>query len=431
MTSISIKRPQKPGAARRARSMRDLGEITRTDFLTHSQPATGPIRVVDLFCGAGGLSCGFEIVGRLESSFRLAGALDLDKHSVETYRQNLGLAPVHADLFELVRSGRKLSSLAERLNLCGSGPLVLIGGPPCQGFSAHRKREVSLTDERNNLVLCFARIAELFQPDVVVLENVPELLSHKHWKLFQAYRSRLERSGYRVRARVHDVAAFGAPQHRYRALVLASKKGLVFPAPVVAPNHYRTVRQAIGHLPSITPGDVCGHDSMHYCTNHRKSTIDTIRQVPKDGGSRPKGVGPRCLMGVDGYRDVYGRLYWDRPANTITNYARNPASGRFVHPDQNRGLSIREAALLQGFPPDFFFYGPFDDKFAQIGNAVPPVFAVHLAAHILDHLTDHPGRIADDDYEADVNKPLSNSFSSSIPFRKGYPFGAHRFNSTT
>src|SRR5205823_10383420 len=131
-------------------------------------------------------------------------------------------------------------------------------------------------------------------------------------------------------------------------------------------------------------------DRMHRSAGHRKTTIKTIRAVPKNGGSRPPGVGPKCLDRIKGFSDVYGRLYWDKPSVTITHYARNPASGRFVHPQQDRGLTMREAALLQSFPMDFKFVGAFDSIFKQIGEAVPPKFSSAIAVNVLIELLSPP-----------------------------------------
>lgn len=138
------------------------------------------------------------------------------------------------------------------------------------------------------------------------------------------------------------------------------------------PSQFVTVRQAFAGLPAVDVGQVDPNDPMHRCANHRRETINVIKAVPIDGGSRPEGVGPKCLQGFKGFADVYGRLRWARPSITITHYARNPASGRFVHPQQNRGLTMREAARLQSFPDKYLFTGAFDDVFRQIGEAVPP-----------------------------------------------------------
>lgn len=156
---------------------------------------------------------------------------------------------------------------------------------------------------------------------------------------------------------------------------------------------------------------------MHYTAGHKESTIATIRAVPKDGGSRPDDVGPECLRrakirnGRAVYEDVYGRLFWDKPAITLTAYARNPASGRYIHPEQDRGLSVREAALLQSFPRNYEFTGSLDEKFRQIGNAVPPAFAAFLAAHIMDQMaTDVPKA----EFHRGITSPVGPSFSRLI-----------------
>jgi DNA (cytosine-5)-methyltransferase 1 len=379
------------------------------------QPAAGPIQVVDLFAGCGGLSYGFEAIGRLVAdSFRLVGAADIDEPAITTYESNLPVKPLRRDLAEVAMSPRSVERFIEQLRLDQGECCVVIGGPPCQGFSAHRKRHGRHLDDRNSLVVAFAKIALAMEPNIIVMENVPELLSHRHWHLFKAAEKLFADAGYFVRARVVNVAEYGVPQHRFRTVVMASRVGFDMPRPLLAPDAFITVREAIGHLPRVQAGVADPSDPAHVSANHRSSTIDVIRAIPRDGGNRPKGVGPQCLDRVDGFRDVYGRLAWDRPANTITAYARNPASGRYVHPDQDRGLTVREAALLQSFPSWFQFSGSFDAKFSQIGNAVPPRFATALAAHVLRQLrsAEHDGEPAD--VAGDVASPVRNSFSSGL-----------------
>lgn len=388
------------------------------EFDPRGLPATGPIDVVDLFCGCGGLSLGFEHVGRLVDSYRLAAAFDVDRHAVETYAANLPLRPAMVDLGQAVATERDLAAFCRSIPLRKGSPLVVVGGPPCQGFSAHRKKDGRPSDARNGLVLAFASIVRALRPDIFVFENVPEVAAKKHWDGFDQLRTMLQREGYFTRAQIHNLAGFGVPQERFRTIVMGSLSPFRMPEPFLIKPDYRTVRDAIGALPPVLPGQR-GSDSMHYCTRHRASTIATIKKVPRNGGSRPKGVGPRCLDAVDGFRDVYGRMRWDRAANTITSYARNPASGRYVHPEQHRGLTIREAALLQGFPAAVVFEGPFDDKFVQIGNAVPPVFAAFLAAHVLGELgATREMAAAVNDGAEDLLEPTSNSFSSGIAGRK-------------
>ena len=386
-------------------------------FNREDPPANGPIDVVDLFCGAGGLSCGFEAFGRMRDSFQIRSAVDLDPWSCRTYAANLPVAPFVQDLAVAASSAQATRKFVSSLRLRSGHPLVLIGGPPCQGFSAHRKKDAVQDDPRNNLIQVFATLLIALQPSIAVLENVPELLAKKHWRKFEDFKRTLASAGYNVRAQIHNLAGYGVPQERFRALVIASRGPIKLPQPFLTPASFRTVRQAIGELPSITPGQPNTLDPMHVCTGHRPETIAVMRRVPKDGGRRPFGVGPKCLDEVDGFRDVYGRMYWDRPANTVTAYARNPASGRYVHPNQDRGLSIREAALLQSFPRGWIFDGPFDHRFLQIGNAVPPAFAAALAAHLFAQLTD-PSQDLDPSADCDVVGPTSNSFSSGIAGRK-------------
>jgi DNA (cytosine-5)-methyltransferase 1 len=382
-------------------------------------PAVGPIQVVDMFAGCGGLSSGFELVGRMTGAYRLAGAAEIDAQSASTFAANLPVAPAIVDLAECARSSRAERELLGHYALDRGCPTVVVGGPPCQGFSAHRKKDGMRTrDSRNQLVTVFAELALRLDPDLIVLENVPEIFARKHWRQYQEFRGMLEGAGYHVRAQIHNLAGFGVPQERFRALVIASRTPVAMPVPFLSADEYRTVRSTIGELPPLEPRAPSNVDLQHVCTKHRPSTVATIKLVPKDGGSRPKGVGPACLDRVDGFRDVYGRLYWDRPANTITAYARNPASGRYVHPDQHRGLSIREAALLQSFPMAFHFDGSFDHKYQQIGNAVPPAFAAFLAAHLLGQLAFPASEDVIATREHDIVKPTSNSFSSSIAGRK-------------
>lgn len=368
------------------------------------------IQVIDLFCGAGGLSWGFSVNADPASPFELIGAVDHNRDSLVTYSRNITCKVVlEEDLAAVGRTKENLQQFISKFVIDRSRPLIVIGGPPCQGFSAHSKKHRRVDDVRNDLVTAFARIATALKPDLVAFENVPEAMTEKNWQHFRPMVTIFKQGGFHMSADVHNLADYGVPQDRFRTLFVATKKALPRLTATHQPGGYVTVRNAIGHLPTVCPG-VVGEDPMHFCANHRKSTIETIKLVAHDGGSRPAGVGPKCLAKVDGYRDVYGRLAWDRPAVTITGSARNPASGRFSHPVQDRGLTVREAALLQGFPPDYFFEGSFDDKFTQIGNAVPPRFSVVLAKAISESLQ-HP-RNTTNKRAAPV--PLRNSFSSAL-----------------
>lgn len=380
---------------------------------------SGHIDVVDFFAGCGGMSAGFLSINGLAPTYRLALAVDIDEDANATYAANLGLTPKPADIGSLAEDLSRASDLVHNARQSPSAPLVMIGCSPCQGFSSHRNAG-GQSDLRNSLFVNFARIAAAVGPDVIVMENVPELLTDRYWPLVQETRRVLTEAGYTLHLTIHDLAGFGVPQHRFRALLVAMRKPFQIPSGFLARGEFRTVRNAIAHLPSIEPGRLDPRDPMHVSAGHKKSTIETIQKVPADGGSRPPDVGPECLrraaakQGRAAYEDVYGRLWWDRPAITITAYSRNPASGRYVHPEQHRGLTVREAALLQGFPSDYWFEGSFDSRFRQIGNAVPPVFSASLAAHIANLLNAKP--CADSTAPAlDIRRPVGPSFSRLIP----------------
>jgi len=377
-------------------------------------------QVLDLFCGCGGMSLGFAAVGRLVPSFRVIGGCDIDEEATATFAANLGAPGIVADVRELVDTKRNLAAFLRRLHgYDSSKPLVLIGCAPCQGFSAHRKKNWHKDDSRNDLVSEVARLASTLRPACVIMENVPELLSRKYWDHFENFKGILAERGYSIKQAIYNAAAFGVPQERYRAVVIAMQSEFLLPRPMFEQRSYVTVREAIGHLPVVGPGEAPPTDRLHRSARHRESTLDVIRRVPKNGGSRPFGVGPQCLDKVKGFYDVYGRLNWDRPAITITHYARNPASGRYVHPEQDRGLTAREAAVLQSFPAHYEFKGSFDSIFRQIGEAVPPKFSAAIAAMVLiEMLAGPPG---DSDVRKGVKsleRPVSSSFSSVIAGRK-------------
>ena len=379
----------------------------------------GPIDVVDMFSGCGGMSAGFRALNGLVPAFRFAGAIDIDHVSNQSYEANLGIAPLPAEISELAAHDQlPRDAMPRRRN---RAPLVLIGCAPCQGFSSYRNRG-GAKDRRNPLFADFAKIASRLLPAAIVVENVPELLTDRYWHLVQDTRALFERCGYFVHLNVHNMAECGLPQERFRVLMVAMRHPFRLPARgFLEREQFKTVRDAIAHLPSVSAGERHDSDEMHYSAGHKASTLCTIRAVPKNGGSRPPDIGPECLRraaarnGRAVYEDVYGRLYWDRPAITITAYARNPASGRFIHPEQDRGLTVREAALLQGFPRQYWFAGSFDDKFRQIGNAVPPTFSAYLASFILDALLNP---MQGGPFSSGIVGSVGPSFSRLIPALK-------------
>ena len=382
-----------------------------------SAEVVGPVDVIDMFSGCGGMSAGFRAVNGLLPAYKLALAVDIDNIANNSYHHNIGVKAQGADVSRLAVDSADLEKLLKASGRRPGHPLVLIGCAPCQGFSSHRNRKGN-SDTRNSLFADFAKIATKLKPDAIVVENVPELLTDGYWPYVREARKTLTKAGYQVHIGVHNMAEYGVPQERFRAVLLAFPRAFRPPGGFLNRQSFRTVREAIGGLPPVAAGEKRSDDPMHYSAGHQDSTLRTIRAVPLNGGNRPADVGPECLrrgaqrQGKAMYEDVYGRLHWDKPAITITAYARNPASGRFVHPEQHRGLSVREAALLQGFPASYWFAGSLDERFRQIGNAVPPMFSCYLAAYILGELL---GRPIDGQTPAGIDRPIGRSFSRMIP----------------
>ena len=374
------------------------------------------VQVVDFFSGCGGMSYGFHDAVTSRLRFDLRGAIDIDEHANATYRQALGISPLRMDV-SLLTSPRRLRDVLDEWGIDRARPLIAVGCAPCQGFSSHRKKDPRI-DERNSLLVRFGTVLSHLKPDIAIMENVPEIFQEQHWNHFAQWRRTLAHAGYSIRAKIYNLAQFGVPQERFRALIIAARdwQDFAMPAPTHLPHEFVTVRDAIAHLPRLKSGGVDPRDPMHITSCHRASTVDLIKLIPPDGGSRsslPPGAGPNCWHNVDGFRDVYGRLSWDKPAVAITARCRTPSCGRYVHPVQHRGLSVREAALLQGFPRDFHFVGPFDDKYKQIGNAVSPLFAAQVAEH-LDREWHSNHSVAANDQATDITVPIRKSFSSSI-----------------
>jgi DNA (cytosine-5)-methyltransferase 1 len=335
--------------------------------------------VADLFCGAGGLSLGLKRAG-----FTPVFATDLDPYACATYEANLG---------EHVRkcSAAQLSAslICDETGLVPGQLALVCGGPPCQGFSIQRRGKRA--DERNSLVIDFATIAVGLRPAFILIENVPTLFGARgRTELSQALEVMRE-AHYEHAARVLDAADYGIPQHRRRAFVVAWRSedvhGFLFPKPTHDEFSYETVADALRGLPEPLD-EFTMHPDFH---NHIRVKISAINEerishVPRGGGRTdlPEHLQLRCHKKANGHRhlDVFGRMEWGKPAPTITAMFDNFTRGRFAHPDQNRCITAREGARLQGFPDTFAFRGPKKDVARQIGNAVPPLLAQRIGEAI-------------------------------------------------
>lgn len=331
---------------------------------------------IDLFSGCGGLTLGLRQAG-----FRVVGAVEIDSLASKTYKVNH--RNVH--LWQQDISTLSVSKVRTALGL-RSGELDLLAGcPPCQGFSSLRTRNGAKQnrDRRNNLIREMLRFVRRLRPKAVMMENVPGLRSHVQ---FRDFCRGLRKLGYKVDWDVKDGARYGVPQRRRRLILLAGQDAKIPFAKESA--RQRTVRQAIGQLRKAgTSGD-----PLHDLKERRKARVlEFIQDIPKDGGSRldlPEDRQLECHKKIDGFKDIYGRMAWSEVAPTITSGCFNPSKGRFLHPKENRAITMREAALLQSFPGKYWF-PPDAGKQAvalMIGNALPPEFIRCHALEVRKHL---------------------------------------------
>lgn len=339
------------------------------------------LTAIDLFCGAGGLTLGLKKAG-----YNVLAGVELEEIPANTYSAN------HPTTLCLKKDIRLLGG-AELLAKLGirRGELDLLAGcPPCQGFSTlrTRKKQVAVSDDRNDLLFEFLRMIEALSPRAIMMENVPALAGDERMKKFIKDISRL---GYRVNrnnVQVVDASNYGVPQRRFRMILLASKIGKIFDA---KKSEKITVRECLSASNLGPVGEA--NDPLHdYKPKRSEKVNQIIRHIPKDGGSRrslPDHLVLNCHKNRNsGFGDVYGRMAWDQVAPTITGGCGNPSKGRYLHPDEDRAISLREAAVLQTFPSDYFFdLSRGRDKAAlMIGNALPPEFIRRHAIAIAETL---------------------------------------------
>lgn len=346
---------------------------------------TTSLRALDLFCGAGGFSAGLA-----EAGFNLVGAVDSWPVASETYSRNFSHPILCKDLASM--SGEELRHY---FNIEAVDLDLVVGGPPCQGFSIQRIGQDE--DERNNLVLEFARLVRELNPRAFVMENVLGLLGARGKPLAAAFESELVRAGYQVAMAKVNAADYGVPQLRRRVVFFGWLPDRVTSLSVAQATHtplsYRTVQDAIGDLAS-PPHDYSPSplDSLHRRMRMAPQNALRISAVPPGGGMMDLPIELRAAChrnGAEriGHRYVYGRLAGDQPAGTITGRFDSFTRGKFAHPSDDRNITLREGARLQTFPDTFEFVGTQEAIAAQIGNAVPPLLAKALAMQFARDLT--------------------------------------------
>jgi len=350
--------------------------------------------VFDFFCGCGGTSRGFQKAG-----IDIAFALDTDPDAMNTFTKNFP-ETIFCDksITELTAS-----DLQPTLDRYKDSYKLFCGCAPCQPFTK-QNTESPKRDTRKNLLSQFGIIIEECKPDFVFVENVPGLQKvpkHKRGP-FPAFKELLGKMGYHITYGVVAAQDYGAPQLRRRFVLLASKHGEInIPASTHGKerdNPYKSVRDAIADLPAIAAGETCKDSNV---LNHRAADLSELNMMrikasAPDGGGRnnwPRKLWPACYTRTNengethsGHTDCYGRLWWDKPATGLTTRCISYSNGRFGHPEQDRAISVREAARLQGFDDAFEFTGNLSSMARQIGNAVPVDLAFAMGKHFVKHI---------------------------------------------
>ncbi|MBB4005677.1 DNA cytosine methyltransferase [Aurantimonas endophytica] len=342
--------------------------------------SNAPASVVDIFCGAGGLSYGF-----LDEGFSVVAGIDVDEGCRHPYTKNLGAPFLRRDVAEI--EAKEICDL-----FVPNLPRVLVGCAPCQPFSSYNQKN---DDPKWQLLREFARLIVDIQPDIVSMENVPRLLTFKGGLVFQEFVRTLRAAGYEVNFDILYGPDFGMAQSRSRLVLLAAKGvGPELPMPTHK-DGYRTVADEIADLSPLGAGEVDPTDRLHRTSKLSEVNLQRIRASKPGGTWRdwPRDLIAGCHQEERGrgYSSVYGRMVLDKPSPTITTQFYGFGNGRFGHPIQDRALSLREGAMLQGFPRDYSFLPDetevsFKTIGRMIGNAVPVQLARAIARAVQKHL---------------------------------------------
>jgi DNA (cytosine-5)-methyltransferase 1 len=345
------------------------------------------IGVIDLFCGVGGLSYGMS-----ERGFNIIAGFDIDETCRFAYEENNRARFISQDVSTI--TGEQLNDLFGQSKI-----RVLAGCAPCQPFSSYAFQVKEKDSKKYSLLYEFARLIEETMPDIVTMENVAQILSFKIRPVFNDFLSKLKSLGYEVDPQSVYCPDYGIPQTRKRLVLLASKIG---PIKLLGPTHtkeqYKTVRDTIGDLPPIKAGEKCKSDPFHMSRSLSEINMKRIKATPYGGSWKdwPEELHLECHKKDSGksFGSVYGRMKWDEPSPTMTTLCTGIGNGRFGHPEQDRAISLREAALLQTFPRKYKFFAPGEPicltkASRYIGNAVPPTLGKVTADSIVKHLKEH------------------------------------------
>lgn len=340
------------------------------------------IAVIDLFCGIGGLSQGFVAEG-----FDVIAGYDNDPSCKFAFESNNNSTFYEKDIMDL--KGSELNQLF------GNKIKILVGCAPCQPFSSYSFKLKDKDPKKLNMLYTFSRLIEETNPTIVSMENVPQLVDIKA-NIFKDFYNKLIELGYHIHYETVYCPDYGIPQTRKRLVLLASK---LAPIKLIEkthlPENYVTVRETIGHLPAVNAGEYDPKDPLHRARVLSELNLKRIKHTKEGGSWRdwPQELLLECYKKKSGntYGSVYGRMKWDAPSPTMTTHCTGLGNGRFGHPEQDRAITLREAALLQTFPEKYLFYESLE-KYnpsiicRQIGNAVPPKLGQIIAQSIKEHL---------------------------------------------
>lgn len=341
--------------------------------------------VVDVFCGAGGLTHGF-----IKEGFNITAGIDFDGTCQFPFEFNNHAVFLKEDVM-------KLKSDTIKGYLKDANIKILIGCAPCQPFSTYNNADDRKKDGKWRLLYKFSELIKEVSPDVFSMENVPALKVFDKGKVLSDFKESLLEAGYYVTEFIVNCEEYGIPQHRKRLVVLGSKYAAIdlIPPTCKTPADYKTVRDAISALPPLKAGETSQDDPLHRCARLEAKNLSRIKASKPGGTWRdwPDSIIAECHKKTSGatFASVYGRMSWDEPSPTMTTLCFGYGNGRFGHPEQDRAISLREAALFQTFPMDYQFVKP-GGKYVtkilgrQIGNAVPVELGRVIAQSIARHL---------------------------------------------
>ena len=342
------------------------------------------ISVVDLFCGIGGLSYGLK-----EAGLNIKAGFDFDKSCKYAFETNCNAKFIHKDITNATKEDIDKFYSKDDIK-------VLVGCAPCQPFSTYTLKQDKQKDKRWQLLYEFSRLIKEVKPDIVSMENVPNLLNFKKEPIFDNFIDELKKEGFFIWYSIVYAPDYGIAQKRKRLILLASKLGEIeLIKPTHKPEEYLTVRDVIGNLEKIEAGESSKDDFLHRASKISDKNLQRIRHSKPGGSWRDwdDSLKLQCHTKKRGktYVSVYGRMKWDEPSPTMTTFCTGIGNGRFGHPEQDRAISLREASLLQSFPKSYKFVDKKENlKFRQvtkqIGNAVPPKLGEVIGKSIIKHL---------------------------------------------